>query len=92
MYLLLDADGVRSNRTTNQTRVPAQVIDSIPPGPELLVSEGESIKLNQPSISNPNMGEFGQGDAEIVLQDPLCNIPPYQNKNNNLISTEKQSN
>ncbi|KAI3666167.1 hypothetical protein L1987_88426 [Smallanthus sonchifolius] len=34
-------------------------------------SEGESIKLDQPLTSNPNVGGFGQGDAEIVLQDPL---------------------
>nr|YP_009517917.1 component of cytochrome b6/f complex [Anemone trullifolia]AXP20324.1 component of cytochrome b6/f complex [Anemone trullifolia] len=47
------------------------VVDIIPPGPELLVSEGESIKLDQPLTSNPNVGGFGQGDAEIVLQDPL---------------------
>ncbi|PWA69498.1 component of cytochrome b6/f complex, chloroplast [Artemisia annua] len=37
-----------------------QVVDIIPPGPELLVSEGESIKLDQPFTN-----------AEIVLQDPL---------------------
>ncbi|KAH0849782.1 hypothetical protein HID58_096105, partial [Brassica napus] len=48
-----------------------QVIDIIPRGLELLVSEGESIKLDQPLTSNPNVGGFGQGDAEIVLQDPL---------------------
>jgi apocytochrome f len=48
-----------------------QVIDIIPPGPELLVSEGESIKLDQPLTSNPNVGGFGQGDVEIVLHDPL---------------------
>ncbi|KAI9084993.1 hypothetical protein K1719_032985 [Acacia pycnantha] len=48
-----------------------EVIDIIPPGPEPLVSEGESIKLDQPLMSNPNVGGFGQGDAEIVLQDPL---------------------
>lgn len=48
-----------------------QVVDIIPSGPELLVSEGESIKLDQPLTSNPNVGGFGQGDAEIVLQDPL---------------------
>nr|YP_010489716.1 cytochrome f [Koenigia cyanandra]UWM11271.1 cytochrome f [Koenigia cyanandra]UWM11356.1 cytochrome f [Koenigia cyanandra] len=48
-----------------------QVVDNIPGGPELLVSEGESIKLDQPLTSNPNVGGFGQGDTEIVLQDPL---------------------
>ncbi|KAI9095728.1 hypothetical protein K1719_026288 [Acacia pycnantha] len=35
------------------------------------IAEGESIKLDQPLTSNPNVGGFGQGDAEIVLQDPL---------------------
>ncbi|KAL0684585.1 hypothetical protein Bca4012_051433 [Brassica carinata] len=44
-----------------------QVIDIIPRGLELLVSEGEFIKLDQPLTSNPNVGGFGQGDAEIVL-------------------------
>ncbi|KAI7757654.1 hypothetical protein M8C21_028514 [Ambrosia artemisiifolia] len=48
-----------------------QVVDIIPSGPELLVSQGESIKLDQPLTSNPNVGGFGHGDAEIVLQDPL---------------------
>uniref|UniRef100_A0A5K1AQ11 Cytochrome f n=1 Tax=Nymphaea colorata TaxID=210225 RepID=A0A5K1AQ11_9MAGN len=48
-----------------------ETVDIIPPGPELIVSEGEYIKLDQPLTSNPNVGGFGQGDAEIVLQDPL---------------------
>ncbi|GAV71575.1 Apocytochr_F_C domain-containing protein [Cephalotus follicularis] len=45
-----------------------QVVDIIPPGSELLVSEGESIKLDKPLTSNPNVGGFGQGDAEIVIK------------------------
>ncbi|KAJ6381939.1 hypothetical protein OIU77_030571 [Salix suchowensis] len=32
---------------------------------------GESIKLDQPLTSNPNVGDLVRGDAEIVLQDPL---------------------
>ncbi|KAK8945815.1 Apocytochrome f [Platanthera guangdongensis] len=48
-----------------------QVVDTIPPGLELLVSECESIKLDQPLTNNPNIGGFGQGDTKIVLQDPL---------------------
>nr|YP_010715480.1 cytochrome f [Todea barbara]WDE24605.1 cytochrome f [Todea barbara] len=48
-----------------------QVIDIVPPGPELIIPEGESIKVDQPLTNNPNVGGFGQGDAEIVLQDPL---------------------
>jgi len=48
-----------------------QVIDIVPPGPELIISEGESIKVDQPLTNNPNVGGFGQGDAKVVLQDPL---------------------
>ncbi|KAJ0010084.1 hypothetical protein Pint_33198 [Pistacia integerrima] len=55
-------DGTKSNNT---------VYNATAAGPELRVSEGESIKLDQPLTSNPNVGGFGQGDAEIVLQDPL---------------------
>nr|YP_009549545.1 cytochrome f [Histiopteris incisa]AYW16704.1 cytochrome f [Histiopteris incisa] len=48
-----------------------ETTDTIPPGPELIVSEGESVKADQPLTNNPNVGGFGQGEAEIVLQDPL---------------------
>jgi apocytochrome f len=48
-----------------------EVVDIIPPGPELIISEGEIVKIDQPLTNNPNVGGFGQGDAEIVLQDPL---------------------
>jgi apocytochrome f len=54
-----------------KTTTGEEVTDIIPPGPELIVSEGESIKADQPLTNNPNVGGFGQADAEIVLQDPL---------------------
>lgn len=44
------------------------VVDTIPAGPELLVSEGEEVKSGQALTTNPNVGGFGQADAEIVLQ------------------------
>ena len=44
-----------------------QVVDIIPLGLELPVSEGESIKLDHLLMRNPNMGVVSQGDAEIVL-------------------------
>lgn len=43
-----------------------QVVDIIPLGLELLISEHEATKLDQPLISNPNVGGFGQGDPEII--------------------------
>jgi apocytochrome f len=48
-----------------------QITEIIPPGPELIVSEGESVQADQPLTNNPNVGGFGQADGEIVLQDPL---------------------
>lgn len=45
------------------------MVDNIPPRLELLVSKGESIKLDQSLTSNPNLGRFGEGDVEIVLQE-----------------------
>ncbi|KAG6540211.1 hypothetical protein Mapa_018503 [Marchantia paleacea] len=48
-----------------------KVVDIVPAGPELIISEGEFVKVDQPLTNNPNVGGFGQGDAEVVLQDPL---------------------
>ncbi|MBE9005066.1 apocytochrome f [Fortiea sp. LEGE XX443] len=45
------------------------VTDTIPLGPELIVSEGQAVKSGDALTSNPNVGGFGQQDAEIVLQD-----------------------
>jgi apocytochrome f len=46
------------------------VTEKIPSGPELLVREGQAIRADQPLTNNPNVGGFGQKDAEIVLQNP----------------------
>ena len=48
-----------------------KIVETIPSGPDLLVKEGEYVKAEQPLTTNPNVGGFGQGEAEIVLQDPL---------------------
>lgn len=45
------------------------VVNSIPAGPELMVSEGDEVAAGQPLTNNPNVGGFGQIDTEIVLQD-----------------------
>jgi len=44
------------------------VIDEIPLGPTLLVSEGEEVAAGDPLTNDPNVGGFGQADTEIVLQ------------------------
>ncbi|GFE71351.1 cytochrome f [Chroococcus sp. FPU101] len=47
-----------------------QVVDKIPVGPELIISEGQTVEAGDPLTSNPNVGGFGQKDTEVVLQSP----------------------
>jgi apocytochrome f len=46
------------------------IVDTIPAGPELIVSEGQAVKAGEALTNNPNVGGFGQAEAEIVLQSP----------------------
>jgi apocytochrome f len=45
-----------------------EVVETIPPGPELIVSEGQAVTAGELLTNNPNVGGFGQHDTEIVLQ------------------------
>ena len=47
-----------------------QVVDQVLAGPELIVKKGQTVQTDQPLTNNPNVGGFGQMDAEIVLQNP----------------------
>lgn len=42
----------------------------IPTGPNLIVKQGEKVTADQPLTIDPNVGGFGQGETEIVLQSP----------------------
>jgi apocytochrome f len=44
---------------------------TIPNGLDLIVKENQIVQIDQPLTLNPNVGGFGQTEAEIVLQDPL---------------------
>jgi apocytochrome f len=55
---------------TIQTTDGNEIVEKVPPGPELLVREGQSIQVDQPLTNNPNVGGFGQTETEIVLQNP----------------------
>lgn len=46
------------------------VVNKIPAGLDLVVSQGQQITAGQPLTNNPNVGGFGQKDTEIVLQSP----------------------
>ena len=45
--------------------------ESIPAGPSLLVAVGDSVDAGEALTDDPNVGGFGQLDAEIVLQNPV---------------------
>lgn len=53
---------------TIQTADGKTVVDTIPAGPELTVSEGQEVAAGAVLTANPNVGGFGQRDVEIVLQ------------------------
>lgn len=45
--------------------------ETVPVGPELIVSVGDSVEAGAPLTNDPNVGGFGQIDTEIVLQNPI---------------------
>ncbi|MEB3321126.1 MAG: apocytochrome f [Cyanobium sp.] len=47
------------------------VTETIPAGPVLAVSVGDSVAAGGALTNDPNVGGFGQVDAEIVLQNPV---------------------
>lgn len=57
-------------KVTIQPEAGASVVDTVPPGPELLVAEGQDVTAGAALTANPNVGGFGQVDAEVVLQSP----------------------
>lgn len=59
-----------STRVTITSTSGAEVVETIPAGPEILVSVGQAVKADQPLTNNPNVGGFGQGETEVVLQNP----------------------
>ncbi|MBV5259820.1 apocytochrome f [Synechococcus moorigangaii CMS01] len=65
---------IAANETggTNVTIATADgdVVDAIPAGPEVIVTEGQAIAAGEALTNNPNVGGFGQKDTEVVLQNP----------------------
>jgi apocytochrome f len=56
--VIIDSNGAKSSQT-------------VPAGLNLVVKQGETVKLEQALNSDPNVGGFGQEESEIVLQNPL---------------------
>ncbi len=49
----------------------SSVSDTIPAGPTVKVAVGEAVLAGAPITNDPNVGGFGQIDAEVVLQNPV---------------------
>jgi len=48
-----------------------KVTETIPAGPALKVAVGDVLAAGAPLTNDPNVGGFGQVDAEVVLQNPV---------------------
>jgi len=44
--------------------------EAVPVGPQLIVKAQDKINVGDPLTNDPNVGGFGQLDAEVVLQSP----------------------
>nr|YP_009106842.1 apocytochrome f of cytochrome b6/f complex [Marvania geminata]AIT95657.1 apocytochrome f of cytochrome b6/f complex [Marvania geminata] len=53
-----------------QTASGNTVVDTLPPGPEVIVKVGDKVQADQALTINPNVGGFGQTETEIVIQNP----------------------
>ena len=49
----------------------SSVSEAIPAGPTLVVKVGETVEAGAALSNDPNVGGFGQVDAEVVLQNPI---------------------
>ena len=49
----------------------ATATETVPVGPSLVVKTGDSVEAGAPLTDDPNVGGFGQVDAEVVLQNPV---------------------
>ena len=60
-----------SSIVTIQTADGQSVTETVPVGPALQVSVGDTVDAGAAITNDPNVGGFGQVDAEIVLQNPV---------------------
>ena len=45
--------------------------ETVPAGPTILAAVGDAVVAGSPITNDPNVGGFGQIDAEVVLQNPV---------------------
>jgi apocytochrome f len=47
------------------------VTETVPAGPTITAAVGDVVAAGAPLTNDPNVGGFGQMDAEVVLQNPV---------------------
>ena len=67
----IEAGDNGSSVVTIKTNDGSSTSETIPVGPELVVSVGDAIEAGAVLTNDPNVGGFGQIDTEIVLQNPV---------------------
>ena len=67
----IDAGDNGSSVVTIQAADGTSTSETIPVGPQLLVNVGDTVAAGDAITNDPNVGGFGQVDAEIVLQNPV---------------------
>jgi apocytochrome f len=67
----IDAGDNGASVITIQAADGSSTNEIIPVGPELLVTVGDTVEAGDAITNDPNVGGFGQVDAEIVLQNPV---------------------
>jgi apocytochrome f len=65
---IVPVDNKGGFRVVLETKDGNLVTEKVPPGPELLIKVGQSVRADEPITTNPNVGGFGQTETEIVLQ------------------------
>ncbi|MEB3266548.1 MAG: apocytochrome f [Cyanobacteriota bacterium] len=53
------------------TTADGSISDTVPSGPTVIVAVGDAVAAGAPLTNDPNVGGFGQVDAEVVLQNPV---------------------
>ena len=67
----IDAGDNGASVVTIQAADGTSTSETIPVGPQLLVNVGDTVAAGDAITNDPNVGGFGQVDAEIVLQNPV---------------------
>ena len=67
----IDAGDNGASDVTIQSADGISTSETIPVGPQLLVNVGDTVAAGDAITNDPNVGGFGQVDAEIVLQNPV---------------------